>query len=40
MGLRKRLENPYYIFTDKKATIVTYYNQNTSKSTLDEGSQN
>lgn len=38
-GFKKRLENPYYIFTDKKATIVTYYNQNTSKSTLDEGSQ-
>lgn len=38
-GFKERLSNPYYIFTDKKATIVTYYNQNTTKSTLDEGSQ-
>lgn len=30
------LKNPYYTQTDKKATIVTYYNINKTKSTLDE----
>lgn len=30
------LKNPYYLFSDKKATIVEYYNLNATKSTLDE----
>jgi hypothetical protein len=30
------LKNPYYLFNDKKATPVTYFNLNTTKSTLDE----
>ena len=34
---KDRLKNPYYTQTDKKATIVTYYNINKAKSTLDEG---
>ena len=32
------LNNPYYVFTDKKPTKVTYYKQNLEKSTLDPGS--
>ena len=39
-GGKQRLKNPYYLFTDKKATIVTYYNINTDKSTVDEGTKN
>lgn len=35
-GSNDRFKNPYYIFTDKKPTAVTYYNINKSKSTLDE----
>lgn len=35
-GLKKRLDNPYYLFTDKKASIVDYYNTNVEKTTLDE----
>lgn len=38
-GFKERLKNPYYLFTDKKPTPVTYYNQNINKSTLDEGSK-
>lgn len=30
------LKNPYYLFNDKKANIVDYYNLNTTMSTLDE----
>lgn len=30
------LKNPYYLFSDKKAVIVEYYNLNATKSTLDE----
>lgn len=30
------IKNPYYLFNDKKATIVDYYNLNTTRSTLDE----
>lgn len=33
---KERLKNPYYTFTDKKATVTTYYNINKAKSTLDE----
>ena len=32
------LNNPMYIFNDKKATIVDYYNKSTVYSTLDESS--
>ena len=32
------LNNPYYVFTDKKPTKVTYYRQNKTKSTLDPAS--
>ena len=35
---KSKLNNPYYIFTDKKPTKVTYYAQNIEKSTLDEAS--
>lgn len=38
-GLKAKLDNPYYIFTDKKACIVDYYNRNINKSTLDEGTK-
>ena len=38
-GLQDKLKNPYYVFTDKKGTNVDYYNQNTTKSTLDEAFQ-
>lgn len=38
-GLQDRLNNPYYLFTDKKPCLVTYYNQNITKSTLDEDSK-
>ena len=32
------LNNPYYVFTDKKPTKVTYYRQNKAKTTLDPAS--
>ena len=32
----QRLDNTFYTFTDKAPTTCTYYNINTSKSTLDE----
>lgn len=32
-----RLDNTFYTFTDKAPTTCTYYNINTAKSTLDEG---
>lgn len=35
---KERLKNPYYLFTDKKPTIVTYYNINTTKTTYDPDS--
>ena len=38
-GLKDRLQNPYYAFTDKKPTIVEYYNRNIHQSTLDEASK-
>lgn len=34
---QERLSNPYYKFIDKKPTIVTYWNLNDKKTTLDEG---
>ena len=37
-GLQNRLaNNPYYLFTDKKPTTVTYWNINDKHSTLDQG---
>lgn len=38
-GLQSRLDNPYYTFTDKKPTVVTYWNINYKKTTLDQGSK-
>lgn len=38
-GITVRLDNPYYVFTDKKPTPVTYLNLS-EKSTYDEGSEN
>lgn len=38
-GLKDRLNNPYYAFTDKKPVIVEYYNRNIHQSTLDEASR-
>lgn len=35
---KSKLNNPYYKFTDRKPTKVTYYAQNVEKSTLDEAS--
>ena len=35
---KSKINNPYYIFSDKKPTKVTYYSQNIEKSTLDEAS--
>ena len=33
------LDNPYYLFTDKKAQEVNYYNLNTTMTTLDEATR-
>lgn len=38
-GLKNRLKNPYYAFTDKKPIIVEYYNRNIHQSTLDESTK-
>lgn len=38
-GLKKRLDNPYYLYNDQKACIVDYFNLNTTRSTLDEGAK-
>lgn len=38
-GLKEKLNNPYYLFNDKKATIVDYYNINIEKTTLDEATK-
>lgn len=38
-GLKSRLKNPYYAFTDKKPVIVEYYNRHIHESTLDEASR-
>ena len=37
-GAKSRLNNPFYIYGDRKPTIVTYYNINHNASTLDTGS--
>ena len=36
---KKLLDNPYYLYTDKKATECTYYNINTTMTTLDEATR-
>ena len=33
------VQNPFYLFNDKKGTRVTYYNINTEKTTLDPASK-
>lgn len=38
-GMKDRLKNPYYAFTDKKPIIVEYYNRNIHESTLDESTK-
>lgn len=38
-GFKAKLDNPYYLFTDKKPTLVTYYNINSEKTTLDDASK-
>ena len=38
-GMKNRLKNPYYAFTDKKPVIVEYYNKNIHESTLDESTK-
>lgn len=38
-GLQDILKNPYYVWSDKTATLTTYYNKNLEKSTLDEASK-
>ena len=37
-GAKSRLNNPFYIYGDRKPTIVTYYNINHNASTIDKGS--
>lgn len=34
---KKRLQNPYYLFTDKKQTLVSYYNINIEESSVGPG---
>ena len=35
-GFKDKLKNPYYVFSDKKPTITTYYNRNSDKSSVDQ----
>ena len=35
---KDKLNNPYYVFSDRKPTKVTYYAQNIEKTTIDEAS--
>lgn len=37
--VKKILNNPYYLFSDKKASKCTYYNLNTTMTTLDEATR-
>ena len=39
-GSQSRMDNPYYVFSGKSGTPVTYYNINIKKSTLDQGTRN
>ena len=36
---KQLLDNPYYMYTDKKASECTYYNINTTMTTLDEATR-
>lgn len=36
-GFKERMKNPYYLHSDKKPTIVTYFNKDNARSTLDDG---
>ena len=38
-GSQDRLKNPYYLFSNKSPTTVTYYNINYKMSTLDQGTR-
>lgn len=38
-GFKEQLNNPYYLYQDKKPNVTTYYNQDVHASTLDEGSK-
>lgn len=38
-GYKEKLKNPYYMHMDSTGTLTTYFNQNITKSTLDEGSK-
>ena len=38
-GVKGRLDNPFYTFTDKAPTVVTFYNPNITASTLDEATK-
>ena len=38
-GSQNRLKNPYYLFSNKSPTTVTYYNINYKMSTLDQGTR-
>ena len=38
-GVKTILNNPYYLFNDKTASIGTYYNLNTTMTTLDEATR-
>ena len=38
-SIKTILNNPYYLFNDKKASICTYYNLNTTMTTLDEATR-
>lgn len=38
-GFKDKLKNPYYLYSDLKATPTIYYNQNVANSSLDEGSK-
>ncbi len=37
--MKSLLNNPYYLFSDKKGSVTQYYNTNTTKSTLDEATR-
>ena len=38
-SVKTMLNNPYYLFNDKTASIATYYNLNTTMTTLDEATR-
>lgn len=38
-GVREILNNPYYLYSDKKGAVSQYYNINTTKTTLDEATR-